>query len=199
MNLTGDFRKALSLVLHPDVVFEGERESQGYWPVLRFFLVLSVILALLTPFVNWFHIPCDIVHAGTNAQVGAYLQAPLLEASTGISRYFWVGILTYFGNVLKIPLLGLLFHIIAKGLRGTGTILDSLKIGVFSASPVLLFGWISYFGLISGLWVGYLYVMDFCRLHNTSLGATICLVNLLIGVQVASAFLFGWLGSSEPW
>jgi len=131
--------------------------------------------------------------------MGAYLQAPLLEASTGISRYFWVGILTYFGNVLKLPLLGLLFHIFAKGLRGTGTVLDSLKIGVFSASPVLLFGWIPYFGLISGLWVGYLYVVGFCKPHNTSLGATILLVNLLIGIQVASAFLFGWLGSSEPW
>lgn len=173
--------------------------QNGYWPMVRFFLVLNIFLALLTPVVNWLHIPSDIIHSGTNAQMGAFVQAPLLEASTGISRYFWVAILTYFGNFLKFPLLGILFHGFAKAMRGRGTVNDSFKVSIYSTAPVLLLGWVPYFGLISGLWVGYLYVVGFWKLHSISMGKAIALVNLLIGIQLVWALVFGWLGSSTPW
>jgi hypothetical protein len=199
MSIHKDLRKAWYLISEPEATFDREREVEGYWPVLRFYLVLNVILAVLTPIVNWLHIPSDIVHAGTNAQMGAYAQAPLLEAITGISRYAWVAILTYLGNIAKFPILGGIMHVFALILRGNGTFLDSLKVSVYAAAPVLLFGWIPYFGLISGLWVGYLYVVGFWRLHNISMGRAIALVNLMIGVQLVWAFLLGWIGSSEPW
>ena len=176
-----------------------EREIYGYWPIVRFYLVLNIVLALLTPIVNYFHIPCDIVHAGTNAQMGAFVMAPDLEATTGISRYFWVAVITYVYNIAKLPILGLMFHVFAIILKGDGALIDSFKVGVYAAAPVLLLGWVPYFGLISGLWVGYLYVVAFRQLHNTSLGPTIALVNLMIGVQLVWAFVFGWLGSSTPW
>ena len=199
MNLLHDLKKSWDIVRDPETLFNNEREISGYIPVLRFYLVLNIILAVLTPIVNYFHIPCDIVHAGTNAQMGAYVMAPDLEAMTGISRYIWVGVITYVYNVAKFPILGIMFHIFAKILKGDGSLLDSFKVGVYAASPVLLFGWIPYFGLISGLWVGYLYVVAFKQLHNTPLGPTIALVNLMIGVQLVWAFVFGWLGSSTPW
>jgi len=199
MALRADFQKAWDVIVRPDALFDRERRVGGLWPPLRFYLLLNVVLAILTPVVNWFHIPCDIVHAGTNAQMGAYVLAPLLEGSTGISRYLWVGLLTYIGNVGKFPVLGLIFHGIAKLLRGDGTLTDSFKVGVYAASPVLLFGWVPFFGLISGLWVGYLYVAGLNRLHGTPPGPTIALINLLIGVQLVWAFLFGWIGSSMPW
>jgi len=194
-----DFRKAFGFIAHPESAFESESNDTGYWPMLRFFIVLNILLAVLTPLVNWFHIPSDIVHAGTNAQMGAYVQAPLLEASTGISRYIWMAILTYLGNLLKFPLLGILFHGFSKVMRGTGTLNDSFKIAVYSTAPVLLLGWVPFFGLISGLWVGYLYVVGFWKLHDVSMGKAIALVNLLIGIQLVWAFVFGWIGSSVAW
>ncbi|MGD9396420.1 MAG: YIP1 family protein [Candidatus Thorarchaeota archaeon] len=194
-----DFRKSFEFIIHPERAFERESSDMSYWPMLRFYLVLNILLAVLTPVVNWFHIPSDIVHAGTNAQMGAYVQAPLLEASTGISRYFWVAVLTYAGNLLKFPLLGVLFHGFSKIMHGTGTLNDSFKIAIYSTAPVLLMGWVPFFGLISGLWVGYLYVVGFWKLHNVSMGKAIALVNLLIGIQLVWAFVFGWIGSSVPW
>ena len=107
--------------------------------------------------------------------------------------------LTYAGNVLKFPILGLLFHVFAKVLRGQGTLLDSFKVSVYSTAPVLLFGWVPFFGLVSGLWVGYLYVIALTKLHSVQWGPAIALVNLLIGVQLVWAFLFGWIGSPTPW
>ncbi len=199
MNIRDDFRKAWSLIERPLDAFENERGVEGYWPVFRFYFVLNIILAVMTPIVNWLHIPSDIVHAGTNAQMGAFVQAPELEAMTGISRYVWVSLLTYFGNVWKLPVLGAILHVFGRVLGGVGNFLNSLKVGVYAASPALLFGWIPYFGLISGLWVGYLYVVGLWKLHETRMGPTIALINVLIGVQIAWAFLFGWIGSSEPW
>ena len=199
MNLLQDFRKAWEIISNPETAFNNEKEISGYWPIIRFYLVLNIVLAIFTPIVNYFHIPCDIVHAGTNAQMGAFVMAPDLEAATGISRYFWVALITYVYNIAKLPLLGLMFHVFAIILKGDGVLLDSFKVGVYAAAPVLLLGWVPYFGLISGLWVGYLYVVAFKQLHNTSLGPTIALVNLMIGIQLVWAFVFGWLGSSTPW
>lgn len=192
-----EFKKALHFVTNPEDAFE--QDTEGYWPLLRWYLIVNVVLALLTPVVNYLHIPSDIVHAGTNAQMGAFVQAPILEAMTGISRYVWVAILTYVGNVAKFPLIGLIYHVIGKILGGTGTLLDSFKIGVYSCSPMLLFGWIPFFGLISGLWVGYLYVIGLVKLHEVPMGRAVAVVNFFIGIQLVWAFLFGWIGSSEPW
>ncbi|MGD2072997.1 MAG: hypothetical protein PVG65_05870 [Candidatus Thorarchaeota archaeon] len=199
MHLLQDFKKAWEIICHPETTFTNERELNRYWPIIRFYLTLNIVLAVFTPIVNFLHIPCDIVHAGTNAQMGAFVMAPDLEVTTGISRYIWVGVITYVYNIAKFPILGLMFHIFAKILKGDGSLLVSFKVGVYAASPVLLFGWIPYFGLVSGLWVGYLYVIAFKMLHNSPLGPTIALVNLMIGVQLVWAFVFGWLGSSTPW
>ncbi len=199
MFLVSDLKKAWNLMIQPKRSFDQEKSIEGYWSVLRWFLVLNVIPAILMPIVCWFGIPANIVHSGTNAQMGAYTSAPLFEAMTGISRYIWVGILTYLLNVLKFPLIGLIYHVIAKILSGSGTLLDSFKVGTYAVAPTLVFGWIPYFGLISGLWAGYLYVLALNRLHVTPLGPTIAVINFLIGIQVVWAFTFGWFGSTIPW
>jgi hypothetical protein len=194
-----DLEKTWQVIAHPFAFFEREQTVKGYWPVLRFYLLLNVILALLTPMVNWFGVPSNIVHAGTNAQMGAYVWAPVLEAATGVSRYLWVAVLTYVGNALRFPLLGVLFHAFAKLLRGSGSLLASFKVSVYATAPMLLLGWIPYFGLISGLWVGYLYVVALNRLHDIGWGPAIAFINVLIGVQLVWAFTFGWIGSSVTW
>ena len=199
MFLVTDFKKAWQIIVHPKRTFEGEKTLIGYWRVLRWFLLINLILAVLTPFVSWLGFPANIIHSGTNAQMGAYVYAPLLELTTGVSRYFWVGLLTYLLNVLKFPILGLIYHVIAKLLRGSGSLLDSFKVGVYAVAPTLVFGWIPFFGLISGLWAGYLYVIALNSLHEIPYGYGILVINFFIGFQVVWAFTFGWFGSTTPW
>ncbi len=199
MFLVTDLKKAWNVMARPKQTFDAEGEISGYLPVLRWFLLLNIIPAILTPLVCWVGIPANIIHSGTNAQMGAYVYAPLFEAATGISRFFWVGLLTYLLNVLKFPLIGLIYHIFAKLLRGSGSLLDSFKVGTYAVAPTLVFGWIPYFGLISGLWAGYLYVIALNRLHEIPLGPAIAVINFFIGIQVVWAFTFGWFGSTIPW
>ena len=198
MFLQTDITKTWQILTHPDQFFDAERSRGGYWPIFRFFLLLNLLLACLTPLMIWLGFPANIVHAGTNAQMGSYLYAPFLEAVTGITRYLWIGLLTFLLNILKFPLIGLIYHLIAKILRGTGTLLDSFKVGIYAVAPTLLFGWIPYFALISGLWAGYLYVVALNQLHNTSLGPTIALINTFIGIQIVWAFTFGWFTTPAP-
>ncbi len=75
----------------------------------------------------------------------------------------------------------------------------SFKVSVYAVAPTLLFGWIPYFGLLSGLWAGYLYVVALNRLHGVAWGPAIALINLLIGVQLVWAFTYGWIGGAVPW
>jgi len=193
LTVSEEFLKSWRFISRPAESFEAEKGVQGYWKIARFYLALNIVLAVLTPLTVFLGFPCDIVHAGTNAQMGAYLYAPSVETVTGISRYLWVGLLTYAGNILKFPILGLIFHAFAMVLRGSGCLLDSFKVSVYATAPMLLLGWIPYFALVSGMWVGYLYVVGFWKLHGTGLGPTIALVNVMIGVQIVWAFVFGWI------
>ena len=199
MFLVSDLNKTWRILTHPNQTFDEEKTVRGYWPVLRWFLLLNLILAMLTPIISWMGFPANIIHSGTNGQMGAYVYAPLLEAATGLSRYVWVGLLTYLLNVLKFPLIGVIYHVIAKLLRGSGSLLDSFKVGIYAVAPTLVFGWIPYFGLISGLWAGYLYVVALNRLHEVPVGPAIAVINFFIGIQVVWAFTFGWFGSTTPW
>ena len=199
MFVISDFKKAWQVIAHPKRLFDEEKTISGYWPILRWFLLLNVVLAILTPVVSWLGVPANIIHAGTNGQMGAYVYAPMLEATTGLSRYVWVGLLTYLLNVLKFPLIGVIYHVIAKLLRGSGSLLDSFKVGIYAVAPTLVFGWIPYFGLISGLWAGYLYVVALNSLHEVPYGPAIAVINFFIGIQVVWAFTFGWFGAVTPW
>ncbi|MFX0169991.1 MAG: hypothetical protein ACFE89_11650 [Candidatus Hodarchaeota archaeon] len=41
MFLVTDFKKAWNVMAHPKRTFDEEREITGYWPVLRWFLLLN--------------------------------------------------------------------------------------------------------------------------------------------------------------
>lgn len=81
--LVTDMKIAWHFITRPKQTFEEEKSVSGYWPVLRWFLLLNVILALFTPLVSWLGFPANIIHSGTNAQMGAYVYAPVFEATTG--------------------------------------------------------------------------------------------------------------------
>lgn len=188
-----EIRKSWEIIWNPKEFYIKEKDSKSYIPLIKYYLEILIILTILTPIMNFLGFPSNIIHGGTNAQMGAYLYAPSFEAVTGITRYFWVAVITYLGNAFKLPILGILFHLFGKIMGGKGTLIQSFKIAVYSAAPVLLFGWIPYFALISGIWPGYLYVIGFNELHETKIGKSIAFINFMIGIQIVYAFAFGWV------
>ncbi len=199
MFLISEIKKSWKIIINPEEFYDIERDKSSYIRILKYYSIILIIVSVLTPIMNYLGFPSNIIHAGTNAQMGAYQTAPLLEDITGISRYIWVGLLTYLGNLIKFPVIGFIFYLFNLILKGKGPLIHSFKIGIYSAAPVLLFGWVPYFALISGMWPGYLYVIGYHKLYNIKFGKTIALINFMIGIQIVYALVFGWLINPTPW
>jgi hypothetical protein len=82
-----DLVTAVRVMTRPYDFLMGEAQSRGAGEAVRFYAVLSLLLALMTPLANIAGFPSDVVHASTNAQMGAYKYAPMLEEATGVTRH----------------------------------------------------------------------------------------------------------------
>jgi len=190
-----DFVKAKDIMIRPYTSFKQAGSEGDAISVFRYYIVLSLLLAALTPIVNIAGFPSDVIHASTNAQMAAYKYAPMIEQCVGISRYFWTAMLTIVFMILKIPFFVLFYHVFAKLLGGKGNWLSSLKLAVYPATPAMLLGWVPYSDFIFGLWVGFFLVPGFHYFHKISWGKATAFATFLIGLQILYVVLSGggWL------
>jgi hypothetical protein len=190
-----DLAMAKEIMTRPYAFFRESKSGADVVSVVRYYLVLSVLLAILTPVVNMAGFPSDVVHASTNAQMAAYKYAPVIEQYVGLSRHVWTGMLTVVFMGLKLPFFVLFYHVVAKLLGGTGSWLASLKLTVYPATPAMLFGWVPYSDFIFGLWVGFFLVPAFHYCHEIPWGKATAFVTVLMGLQILYVVLSGggWL------
>ena len=193
--LRGDLGNAMTLMVRPYDFLMEEAASRGTREVVRYYTVLSLVLALLTPLANVAGFPSDVVHASTNAQMGAYKYAPLVEELTGVSRHLWTGVLTFLLMLVKLPFFVAFFHAIALLLGGKGGLGASLRLVVYAGTPAMLLGWVPYSDFIFGLWVGFLYVPALRYLHGVQWGRAVAFVTFMMGLQILYVVLTGggWL------
>ena len=193
--LRGDLGTARRVMAYPYDFMMGEAASRGTREVVRYYAVLSLLLAVLTPLVNIAGFPSDVVHASTNAQMGAYHYAPQMEQITGVSRHVWTGLLTFLLMLAKLPFFVAFLHVFSKLLGGRGDLGASLRLVVYPGTPAILLGWVPFSDFIFGLWVGFLYVPALRYLHDIQWGKAIAFVTFLMGLQILYVVLTGggWL------
>ena len=193
--LRGDLGTAMTVMARPYDFLMEEAASRGTREVVRYYTVLSLVLALLTPLANVAGFPSDVVHASTNAQMGAYKYAPLVEELTGVSCHFWTGVLTFLLMLVKLPFFMAFFHVFALLLGGKGGLGASLRLVVYAGTPAMLLGWVPYSDFIFGLWVGFLYVPALRYLHGVQWGRAVAFVTFMMGLQILYVVLTGggWL------
>jgi len=190
-----DLGTARRVMVYPYDFMMGEAASRGIREVVRYYAVLSLFLAVLTPLVNIAGFPSDVVHASTNAQMGAYHYAPKMEQITGVSRHVWTGLLTFLLMLVKLPLFVAFLHVFSKLLGGNGDLGASLRLVVYPGTPAMLLGWVPFSDFIFGLWVGFLYVPALRYLHGIQWGKAVAFVTFLMGLQILYVVLTGggWL------
>ncbi len=195
MEMREDLGTAWRVMARPYEFLMGEAASRGTRDVVRYYAVLSLVLAILTPLANVAGFPSDVVHASTNAQMGAYKYAPLVEGLTGVSRHLWTGVLTLLLMLAKLPLFVAFFHAFAFLLGGKGGLGASLRLVVYAGTPAMLLGWVPYSDFIFGLWVGSLYVPALRYLHGVQWGRAVAFVTFVMGLQILYVVLTGggWL------
>ncbi len=193
--LQRDLGTARRVFTQPYDFFERDVARIGVMEAIRYYVALSAVLATLTPVMNVAGFPSDVVHASTNAQMAAFKYSPLLEQQLGASRYLWTGALTFGFMLAKLPFFVAFYHVFALLLGGKGSLLSSLKLAVYPATPALLLGWVPYSDFIFGLWVAFFLVPAFRYLHGVSWGRSIAFVNIMIGLQILYVVLTGggWL------
>ena len=190
-----DLETAMRVMAQPYNFLMGEATSRSTMEVVRYYAILSLVLALLTPLANIAGFPSDVIHASTNAQMGAYKYAPLVEELTGVSRHVWTGVLTFLLMLVKLPFFVAFFHTFALLLGGKGDLGASLRLVVYAGTPAILLGWVPYSDFIFGLWVGFLYVPALKYLHGVKWGRAVAFVTFMMGLQILYVVLTGggWL------
>lgn len=193
--LRDDLETAMTVMARPYDFLMGEAASRSTREVVRYYAVLSLVLAIMTPLANIAGFPSDVIHASTNAQMGAYKYAPMVEGLTGVSRHVWTGVLTFLLMMMKLPFFVAFFHAFALLLGGKGGLEASLGLVVYAGTPAMLLGWVPYSDFIFGLWVGFLYVPALRYLHGVQWGRAVAFVTLLMGLQIMYVVLTGggWL------
>ena len=191
----GDLETAKRMMVKPYDFLMEEASARSPREAVRYYVVLSLILATLTPLINVAGFPSDVIHASTNAQMGAYKYSPVLEERTGFSRHLWTGLLTFALMLVKLPVFVAFFHVFARLLGGKGGLVESLGVVVYPATPAMLLGWVPYSDFIFGLWAGFLYVPALRYLHGVPWGRAIAFVTFMVGLQILYVVLTGggWL------
>jgi len=186
---------AKTIMIRPYTFFQKGSNKDGAGSVFQYYVVLSLLLAILTPIINILGFPSDVIHASTNAQMAAYKYAPMIEQLLGVSKHLWTGVLTMIFMTLNLPEFVLFYHVFAKLLGGKGDWLASLKLTVYPATPAMLLGWVPYSDFIFGLWVGFLIVPGLYYYHKISWGKSIAFTTFLLGLQILYVVLSGggWL------
>ena len=191
----GVLKTAMRVMTRPYDFLKSEAASINVRDVVRYYVALSVILAFMTPLANIAGFPSDVIHASTNAQMGAYRYSSLLEQWLGASRHLWTGALTLVLMLVKLPVFVAFYHIFALLLGGKGDLKASLKVAVYPATPAMLFGWVPYSDFLFGLWVAFFLVPAFRYLHEVRWGRAIAFVTVMVGLQILYVVLTcgGWL------
>ena len=190
-----DLVTAKRILIAPHALFQRLSEGVGVGSVVRYYVLLSIILATLTPCINLLGVPSDVVHASTNAQMAAYKYSPWMEQVFGISRHLWTGVLTFTFMIVKLPAFVLFYHGCAKLLGSNEGWVASLKLTVYPATPAMLFGWVPYSDFLFGLWAGFLSVPGFHYFHKIPWGKATAFAALMIGLQILYVVVSGggWL------
>jgi hypothetical protein len=190
------FQKPFNVLVKPDEALQAYRDEAPR-ETLTYLTVWSLWLGILTSLNNLFGFPCNLLNSGTNPQLFAYQDiAPMLVEATGVPLWLWMAPLVWVLMTLFVPAISIFYHLIFKLLRGQGNYWQTVRFFVYSATPVLLLGWLPYLGgTVIAFWTAAIYPLALRRLHRFSWGLAVLFVGVLMGVQIARIFLTGeWYG-----
>lgn len=189
-------RKIRGMMAYPDETLEGIK-NESPMMTIKTLVILSTWLSILNALVNYLGFPCNLLNSGTNPQLFAYHGiAPLLVAAAGGERWMWMAPLVFLLSMIFVPAVSLLYHLIFKLLKGSGSCWHTLRFFVYAGVPVFMLGWAPAIGgTLGAFWTAALYPLALVRLHNFSWGKACLFTGALMGLQIGRIFLTGeWYG-----
>ncbi len=144
--------KLFNLLKNPPEFFESVRE-ENWKPAFKFFLMITIIISIATPIVNYFGVESTDFSSSYQAQIIAFrfLKDTLLS-QYGIFAYLIEALLIIGFSVIILLFLTLFLHLIFKVMGGKGPILNAWKASCYGVGPCILGGFLPYISLFAALY-----------------------------------------------
>lgn len=142
----------------PSEFFNSVR-TEGWKPAFAFFLWVTLLIALVTPILNYFGMESTDFSSSYQAQILAYnLVKNSLIDPYGSYAYLIEAILIFAFAIPILLFLTLLLHLIYRFIGGQGSVLNAWKGACYGIGPCLLGGFLPYISLFAGF---YSFAMQF--------------------------------------
>ncbi|MCP8304614.1 MAG: YIP1 family protein [archaeon] len=140
------------LLKNPIEFFENVRD-EDWKPAFRFFLLITTILSILTPIVNYLGIESTDSSSSYQAQILAYrfLEGTLLTRY-GTSSYLIEAFLIMGLALVILLLLTGFLHLVFRLMDGRGSVLNAWKAACYGVGPCILGGFLPYIALFAAFY-----------------------------------------------
>ncbi|MFX0093599.1 MAG: YIP1 family protein [Candidatus Hodarchaeota archaeon] len=184
--------KIIDLLKDPRGFFEGTRE-EDWKPAFKFFLGITIALAILTPIVNFLGIESTDFSSSYQAQILAYrITKDYLIGLYGVFAYIIEGFLIIAFGILLLLILTIFLHVIFRLLGGEGAILNAWKAVCYGVGPCILGGFLPLISLFAAF---YSLMIQFYIgpevLYKVEESRSILFISLIIALTFIEMFLIG--------
>ncbi|TRZ90067.1 MAG: YIP1 family protein [Methanosarcinales archaeon] len=168
--------KVKGFLSEPTRAFETSKE-EPLEEAVKYYLLIAAVYSLLFAIITG--IIYSIIYSIVN---------PLISESTVLKGYIVLkvpnGITETFGDFFMLFILmlicvflwGAILHVFAYILGGRWNISRSIKVALYSSTPLMLLGWIPFLGIFAWIWVGALNVVGLHQYQDLSEGKAITAV-----------------------
>ncbi|MFH0904281.1 MAG: YIP1 family protein [Methanobacteriota archaeon] len=162
--------KAKGFLSEPTQAFEISKE-EPLEEAVKYYLFIAAVYSLLSAIITG--IIYSIIYSIVSPLVSKYY---VLKEPNGITETFGDFFMTFILMLICVFIWGALLHVFAYMLGGRWHISRSIKVALYSSTPLILLGWIPGLNIFGWIWVGALNVVGLHQYQDLSEGRAIAAV-----------------------
>jgi hypothetical protein len=138
----------LDLLKNPAGFLEKAR-GESWRRAFGFFMIITVVLSVVTPFVNYLGIQSTDISSAYQAQIIAYRLTTVLIPQYGFYTYFIEALLIIGIAIVYLMFLTGFVHLVYRAMGGKGPVLNAWKTSCYGVAPCILGGFLPYISLFA--------------------------------------------------
>lgn len=162
--------KVKGFLLEPTRAFETSKE-ETLEEAVKYYLLIAAVFSLLFAIITG--IIYSIFYSIVNPLISKYI---VLKVPNGITETFGDFFMLFILMLIGVFIWGALLHVSAYFLGGRWHISRSIKVALYSSTPLILLGWIPILNIFGWIWVGALNVVGLHQYQDLSEGKAITAV-----------------------
>ncbi len=169
-------KKVKGFLSEPTLAFETCKE-EPLEEALKYYLliaaVFSLLFAIITAMIYSFIYSVVNPLISNNTVVKDYI---VLKVPNGITETFGDFFILFILMLISVFIWGVILHVFAYILGGRWNISRSIKVAMYSSTPLMLLGWIPVLGIFGWIWAGALNVVGLHQYQDIGEGKAIVAV-----------------------